>query len=114
MGRYTRYDYLVNQYQDINIMFKIFNTKKSDGPSQTRRWFFKGVATAGVALASIGGIAAALRQGKTEMDYQAAYDQDVIPGDKILQNNGFEEISQQEKEEMVQMFIDDYENKRQV
>jgi len=95
-------------------MFNLFKSNNSNEPSQARRWFFKGVATAGVAVASIGGIAAAFRNGKTEMDYQDAYDQDVIPGDKILQKNGFEEISSQEKQEMVQMFIDDYEKKKQV
>lgn len=90
------------------------HSKTSNKPSQARRWFFKGVATASIAVASIGGIATAFRQGKAEMDYQAAYDKDVIPGDKILQQNGFEEIGQQEKQEMVKMFIDDYEKKSQV
>ncbi|MCP4370478.1 MAG: hypothetical protein GY797_20555 [Deltaproteobacteria bacterium] len=94
------------------MMFKVFKAKNADGVSQPRRWFFKGVATAGVAIASIAGLGAAVRAGKAEMDYQAAYDKDVIPGDKILQQNGFEEIDQQEKDEMVQMFIDDYENKK--
>jgi len=73
-------------------MFKFFKSTKQDQPSKSRRLFFKGAATAGVALASIGGMAAALRNGKTKIDYQAAYDKDVIPGDKILQQNGFEEI----------------------
>jgi len=95
-------------------MFKFFKSTNQDEPSKSRRLFFKGAATAGVALASIGGMAAALRNGKTKIDYQAAYDKDVIPGDKILQQNGFEEIGQEEKEEMVQMFIDDYDKKRQV
>ncbi len=93
-------------------MYKLFASKKTREPSKTRRLFFKGVATAGVAVASAGAFASSLRNGKTEMDYQAAYDQDVLPGDKILQKNGFEEISQQEKEEMLQMFIDDYEDKK--
>ncbi len=92
-------------------MLRLFKLKNLDEPSQTRRWFFKGVATAGVAIASIAALGAAFRDGKTDQDYQAAYDRDVIPGDKILQQNGFEEIGQQEKDEMVQMFIDDYENK---
>ncbi|MCP4487204.1 MAG: hypothetical protein GY820_07790 [Gammaproteobacteria bacterium] len=93
-------------------MFKLFASKKKSEPSRARRMFFKGMATAGVAVASAGAFASQLRNGKSEMDYQAAYDQDVIPGDKILQENGFEEISQQEKEEMLQMFIDDYEDKK--
>ncbi len=93
-------------------MFKLFASKKNQEPSQARRLFFKGVATAGVAVASVGAFASQLRSGKAEMDYQAAYDRDVIPGDKILQDNGFEEIGQQEKEDMLQMFIDDYENKK--
>ena len=93
-------------------MFKLFKFKNLDEPSQTRRWFFKGVATAGVAVASVAGLGAAIRGRKTDVDYQAAYDRDVVPGDKILQQNGFEEIDQQEKNEMVQMFIDDYENKK--
>ncbi|MCP3687648.1 MAG: hypothetical protein GY784_04465 [Gammaproteobacteria bacterium] len=92
-------------------MFKFFASKKKREPSQARRMFFKGVATAGVAVASATAFASQLRSDKTEMDYQAAYDRDVIPGDTILQKNGFEEISQQEKEDMLQMFIDDYENK---
>ncbi len=94
-------------------MFKLFKSKNQDEPSQGRRLFFKGAATAGVALASLGSMAAALRKGTTKIDYQAAYDKDVIPGDKILQENGFEEISTEEKDEIVQMFIDDYEKKRQ-
>ncbi len=93
-------------------MFKLFASKKKREPSQARRMFFKGVATVGVAVASAGALASQLRSGKTEMDYQAAYDRDVIPGDKILQDNGFEEISKQEKEDMLQMFIDDYDNKK--
>ncbi len=96
-------------------MFKFFKSTNQDEPSKNRRLFFKGAATAGVALASIGGMTAALRSSKTKkIDYQAAYDKDVIPGDTILQQNGFEEIGQEEKEEMVQMFIDDYDKKRQV
>jgi len=95
-------------------MFKFFKSTNQDEPSKSRRLFFKGAATAGVALASIGGMAAALRNGKTKIVYQVAYDKDVIPGDNILQQNGFEEIGQEEKEEMVQMFIDDYDKKRQV
>ncbi len=93
-------------------MFKVFKKNRADGISQPRRWFFKGVATAGIAIASVASLGAAIRDGKKEMDYQAAYDRDVVPGDKILRQNGFEEIGQQEKEEMVQMFIDDYENKK--
>ncbi len=93
-------------------MLKLFKSKNLDEPSQTRRWFFKGVATAGIAVASIAALGAAFRGGKTEMDYQAAYDRDVVPGDKILQQNGFEEIDRQEKDEMVQMFIDDFEDKK--
>ncbi len=93
-------------------MFKLFASNKKDEPSRTRRWFFKGVATAGIAVASAGAFATSFRNGKSEVDYQAAYDKDVLPGDKVLQKNGFEEISQQEKEEMLQMFIDDYEDKK--
>ena len=93
-------------------MLKLFKLRNLDESSQTRRWFFKGVATAGVAVASIAGLGAAIRGRKTDVDYQAAYDRDVVPGDKILQQNGFEEIDQQEKDEMVQMLIDDYENKK--
>tara|TARA_Y100000310_G_scaffold237557_1_gene240838 strand:- start:153 stop:446 length:294 start_codon:yes stop_codon:yes gene_type:complete len=93
-------------------MLKLFKSKNLDEPLQARRWFFKGNATAGVAITSIAGLGAAIRRGKTDRDYQAAYDRDVVPGDKILQQNGFEEIDQQEKNEMVQMFIDDYENKK--
>ncbi len=93
-------------------MFKIFASKKTREPSQARRLFFKGVATAGVAVASVSAFAGSFRNGKAEVDYQAAYDKDVLPGDKILQKNGFEEISRQEKEEMLQMFIDDYEDKK--
>jgi len=93
---------------------KSLKSKKLNTISQTRRLFFKGVATAGIAVASAGAFAATLRSGKMEMDYQAAYDRDVIPGDKILQKNGFEEISQQEKDDMLQMFIDDYDKKSQV
>jgi hypothetical protein len=84
--------------------------------SQTKRLFFKGMATAGVAFAAVG----SWKNGwvnsekKSDKNLQAAYDQDVLPGDEILQNNGFEEISKQETEEMIQMFIDDYEHKRQV
>ncbi len=93
-------------------MLKLFKSKNPDEPSQARRWFFKGVATAGVAVASVAALGAAVRGGKTEVDYQAAYDRDVIPGDKILQQNGFEEIDRQEKDDMVQMFIDDYQDKK--
>ena len=93
-------------------MLKLFKSTNLDEPPQTRRWFFRGIATAGVAIASIAGLGAAIRGGKTDMDYQAAYDRDVVPGDKILQQNGFEEIDQQEKDEIVQMFVDDYEHKK--
>ena len=79
--------------------------------SQTRRLFFKGVAVAGGALAAVGSIVGI--RHKAKMDYQAAYDQDVLPGDKILQKNGFEEISKDEKDAMLSMFIDDYKYKKQ-
>ncbi len=95
-------------------MFRMTKSKDPDGISQPRRWFFKGVATAGVALASVGGLVTAFRGDKQKMDYQAAYDQDVLPGDKIMQNNGFEEISQAEKEEMAQLFTSDYEHSNKV
>ena len=103
-------------------MFKLFKKRQQstdasgqlDEVSQTKRWLFKSVATAGVAATAIGGWIGVSSKSKQEIDPQAAYDQDVLPGDKILQGNGFEEISQEETEEMVQMFINDYEHKRQV
>jgi hypothetical protein len=97
-------------------VFKWFNKEKKDPNqlgkvSQTRRFFLKGAAMAGGALAAAGSIAGI--RSKIKEDYQAAYDRDVLPGDKILQNNGFEEVSKAETEAMVQMFIDDYKHKRQ-
>ncbi len=88
-------------------------TEQPDDISQTKRWLFKGAATAGVALAAFGGWIGLRSDKENKINYQAAYDQDVLPGDKILQQNGFEEISKEETETIVQMFIDDYEHKKQ-
>lgn len=102
----------------FNILKKLKKTTPEDGQlgevSQTKRWLFKGVATAGIAAATVGGWMGLQSKSKENIDYQAAYDQDVLPGDKILQQNGFEEISREETEEIVQMFVDDYKHKRQV
>lgn len=86
---------------------------ESGDVSQARRWLFKGGAAAGVAVATFGGWIGVKAGIKEEMDCQAAYDQDVVPGDKILQHNGFEEISRDETDAMVQMFINDHKHKKQ-
>ena len=84
--------------------------------SQSKRLLFKGMATAGMAVAVIASWKNTRKTSKTNdtTNLQAAYDQDVLPGDEVLTKNGFEEISKQETQEIVQMFIDDYEKKRQV
>ncbi len=102
-------------------MFSVFKkydnsslkTRRLDEVSQTKRLLFKGAATAGVAFAALGGWVGIRAKNKDKKNYQAAYDQDVLPGDKILKKNGFEEISKNETEAMVKMFIDDYKHKKQ-
>lgn len=86
-------------------------TASKDTLALTRRWFLKGAVIGGGSIAAVASLV-----GLTKTVYaknnQEAYDRDVIPGDKILQDNGFEEVSKQETDAMIQMFVNDYPKKK--
>ena len=97
------------------------NTDKvSDHPSNigddsevaARREFCKKMAFGGVALTAAGGAVKYADSMMPNVDPQAAYRKDVDPGDEVIAQREHVLMSQEEKENMVQMLIDNYENNK--
>jgi secreted PhoX family phosphatase len=80
-----------------------------------RRWFLKGIALSGSAVVAATGTAAAwakLRPAEP-VNYQEAYLKDVLPGQKILEEEGFAEIPREEIDDLVQTLVDGYDFNKQ-
>ncbi len=78
----------------------------------SRRGFFKKLALGGAALTTAGATVKFADSMMPDVDLQAAYKNDVEPGDAILAQREYVLMSKEEKESMVQMFIDDYEKNK--
>ncbi|MBT4836746.1 MAG: hypothetical protein HON94_05310 [Methylococcales bacterium] len=100
-------------------MFKSFfkrfqgQKKKQKDGTDSRRWFLKGTAVFGTAAIAAISLARSVNLKRGPADLQQAYEDDVLPGDRILKERGFEEVSKEETDAMVQMFVNDYDKKRQ-
>jgi hypothetical protein len=80
----------------------------SDSPA--RRWFLKGSVIGMGAISAVAGLTG-LAKSKN-IDLKRVYREEVLPGDKILVKNGFEEVSKEETDEIIQQFVNDYKYKK--
>lgn len=81
----------------------------------SRRGLFKKMMYGGAAVGAVGGTAKVADSLVTEIEAEAetnlqrAYKIDVAPGDKIIAEREHVLMSKEEKESMVEMFVDNYE-----
>ena len=87
-------------------------SKDEESKMDSRRGFFKKLALGGAALTTAGATVKFADSVMPSVDRQAAYQKDVDPGDEILAQREHVLMSKEEKESMVQMFIDDYEKNK--
>jgi len=74
----------------------------------TRRSFFKRAAIGTVAVGGTAGLASAVVDSLPEPDLTHKYRKDAVAGEQDLQEWEYVEMSDQEKSDMVQTFIDSY------
>ncbi len=90
--------------------------KADDGPEVerkeesivARRGFFKKAALGAVSLAGTAGLAKVVVDSAPEPDLQALYDKDRLAGEQELAGRDYVLMSDKEKEDMVQTFVDSY------
>ena len=76
--------------------------------SPVRRNFLKKAALGGLAVASTAGIAKKVVDVTSKVDVRKAYLNDVLPGDKVWKKRKYVTMTEAEKNQMVQMFAEDY------
>ncbi len=80
----------------------------NDEVSTVRRRFFKTAAVGAVSITGTAGLAKVVVDSVPEPDMQDKYIQDGVAGEQELKNREYVLMSDQEKSDMVQSFIDHY------
>ena len=73
-----------------------------------RRGFFKKAALGAVSLSGTAGLAKVVVDSTPEPDLQALYEKDRLTGEEELRKREYVLMSDKEKEDMVQTFVDSY------
>lgn len=102
----------ISRRENTNKVSDHLSDAEDDSKTASRRGFFKKLAFGGVALTAAGGAVKYADSMMPSVDPQAAYQKDVDPGDEVIAQREHVLMSQEEKESMVQMFIDNYENNK--
>ena len=76
--------------------------------SPARRKFLKKATIGGLAVASTAGIAKKVADVTSKVDVKKAYLNDVLPGDKVWKKRKYVTMTEAEKNQMVQMFTENY------
>lgn len=76
--------------------------------SISRRRFIKHTTIGGIALAYTVGVGRFVSSLVPEDSPQEAYLKDVLPGDRVMMERGYVLMTDREKEELIQMFIENY------
>jgi len=74
----------------------------------SRRDFFKRAAVVSVAVVSATSAAKMVASLAKESDPQKAYLRDVLPGDRVLGNRDYVEMTEEEKEKRLQVLVKNY------
>lgn len=74
----------------------------------TRRGFFKKAALGAVSVTGTAGLAKVVVDSVQQPDLQDLYAKDGLAGEQVLKRREYVLMSDQEKEEMVQSFVDSY------
>lgn len=86
---------------------------QADGELASRRGFFKKLMIGGATVTAAGGVVKVADSVITsEFDAQQAYLDDVTPGDKIIAEREHVLMSREEKQDMLKMFLGDYQKSR--
>lgn len=81
---------------------------QDESTSTARRRFFKRVAVGAVSITTTAGLAKAVVDSVPQTDMQDHYVKDGLAGEDELMNREYVLMSDQEKADMVQTFIDNY------
>lgn len=76
-----------------------------------RRGFFKKAALGAVSLSGTAGLAKVVVDSTPEPDLQALYEKDRLAGEQELAGREYVLMSEKEKEDMVQTFVDSYQGR---
>ena len=86
---------------------------QADDTVSSRRGFFKKLMVGGATVTAAGGVVTVADSVVTsELDAQKAYMADVTPGDKIIAEREHVLMSSKEKQDMVKMFLENYQKDR--
>ena len=86
---------------------------QADDTVSSRRRFFKKLMIGGATVTAAGGVVkVADSVVSAEIDEQKAYLPDVTPGDKIIAEREHVLMSKKEKQDMVKMFLTNYQKDR--
>ena len=90
------------------------NEINQDAAALSRRGLFKKLIYGGTAVGAAAGVAKVADSALTEAeaDAQKAYAKDVTPGDRVIAEREHVLMSGEEKESMVDMFVENYEKSR--
>lgn len=85
--------------------------EQSDSETRTvaaapRRWFLKKALTGTGVLTASAGLMSTIIKPQTQ--YQHAYLEDIKAGNQVLKDREFTVMTQQEKDELLQQFVDGY------
>ncbi|MCG7949375.1 MAG: hypothetical protein N0E59_01400 [Candidatus Thiodiazotropha taylori] len=83
----------------------------SDEPNPVRRRLFRQVAIGAAGVTGTAGLAKSVVDAVPEPDLKKKYRQDALQGEKELSEREYVVMTNQEKEAMLQSFIDNYNNK---
>jgi len=79
-----------------------------DGKGVVRRSFLKKAALGSLAVTASAGLAEKIVSTAAKVDAKKAYLNDVVPGDKVWQSREYVTMTSDEKNRLVQMFVENY------
>ncbi len=86
---------------------------QADDTASSRRGFFKKLMIGGATVTAAGGVVKVADSVlASELDAQKAYMADVTPGDKIIAEREHVLMTREEKQDMVKMFLTNYQKSR--
>ncbi len=86
-------------------------SEKSDAVRTARRNFFKKTAIGAVSVTGTAGLVKVVVDSTPRPDFQDRYSRDAVTGEQELREREYVLMSDQEKADMVQGFVDDYSNR---
>ncbi len=104
----NRADSLQNNRKKLTEIIENKQQTEKDGKVAARRGFFFYMAVGGASVASVIGLGKFADTVIPENIAQEAYRKDVLVGDRVLAEKEYVLMTEQEKQELVRMFVDNY------